>query len=104
MFTADETGAGATEIGVVAYLDRAPAGAYAHKLEAHRTGLSALDLAAKRLYDKPFTDCGGDQQDDLIGKLERGELPDFRTPSACCAGTCRRASSPTRPTAETVGS
>jgi hypothetical protein len=33
MFPADENGAGATEIGVVAYLDGSLAGAYADKVE-----------------------------------------------------------------------
>jgi gluconate 2-dehydrogenase alpha chain len=80
MFPTDENGAGATEIGVVAYLDGALAGAYADKVEPYRLGLAALDRAAKQLCDAPFADCEAEQQDDLVGKLERGELPDFLTP------------------------
>ena len=80
MFPADENGAGATEIGVVAYLDSALAGAYADKVEPYRLGLAALDRAAKQLCGNSFADCEVEQQDELVGKLERGELPNFLTP------------------------
>jgi len=80
MFPADENGAGATEIGVVAYLDGALAGAYVDKVEPYRLGLAALDRAAKQLCGRSFAECEAEQQDMLVGKLERGELPDFRTP------------------------
>jgi gluconate 2-dehydrogenase alpha chain len=80
MFPADENGPGATEIGVVAYLDGALAGAYADKVEPYRLGLAALDRAAKQLCGKSFADCEVERQDELVGKLERGELPDFLTP------------------------
>src|SRR5215218_4901499 len=80
MFPADENGPGATEIGVVAYLDGALAGAYADKVEPYRLGLAALDRAAKQLCGKCFADCEVERQDELMGKLERGELPDLRTP------------------------
>jgi gluconate 2-dehydrogenase alpha chain len=80
MFPADENGPSATEIGVVAYLDGALAGAYADKVEPYRLGLAALDRAAKQLCGRSFADCEVEQQDELVGKLERGELADFRTP------------------------
>ncbi len=80
MFPADENGAGATEIGVVAYLDGALAGAYVDKVEPYRLGLAALDRAAKQLCGRSFAECEAEQQDELVGRLERGELPDFRTP------------------------
>jgi gluconate 2-dehydrogenase alpha chain len=80
MFPADENGPGATEIGVVAYLDGALAGAYADKVEPYRLGLAALDRAAKQLCGKSFADCEVERQDELMGKQERGELPDLRTP------------------------
>ena len=80
MFPADENGPGATEIGAVAYLDSALAGAYADKVEPYRLGLAALDRAAKQLCGKSFADCEVERQDELVGKLERGELADLRTP------------------------
>jgi gluconate 2-dehydrogenase alpha chain len=80
LFPVDENGPGATEIGVLAYVDRALAGAYRDRAEAYRIGLSALDLAAHRRCGAPFADCGPEQQDELIAELERCELPDFRVP------------------------
>ena len=80
MFPADENGPGATEVGVVSYLDGALAGAYADKVEIYRVGLAALDRAAKSLCGASFADCGAERQDEVVGKLERGELPGFRTP------------------------
>jgi hypothetical protein len=44
-----KNGAGATEIGVVAYLDGSLAGAYADKVEPYRLGLAALDRVANVL-------------------------------------------------------
>ncbi|HZA90975.1 MAG TPA: gluconate 2-dehydrogenase subunit 3 family protein, partial [Solirubrobacterales bacterium] len=75
LFPADENGPGATGIGVLAYLDRALAGAYRDKADAYRLGLAALDLAARRRCGVRFMDCAADQQDALISDLEHGELP-----------------------------
>ncbi|HZA43955.1 MAG TPA: gluconate 2-dehydrogenase subunit 3 family protein, partial [Rubrobacter sp.] len=45
-FPADENGPGATEIGVLAYVDRALSGAYREVAESYRLGVGALDRAA----------------------------------------------------------
>jgi gluconate 2-dehydrogenase alpha chain len=80
IFPADENGPGAREVGVVAYLDRALAGAYRDKAESYRLGLKALDRAAVERFDAPFVDCEPEGQDALISELERGALADFRVP------------------------
>jgi gluconate 2-dehydrogenase alpha chain len=80
MFPADGSTAGASEIGVVAYVDRALAGAYADKLEAYRLGLGALDRAARARHDQPFAECSADAQDVLLAEMEAGALPNFATP------------------------
>jgi gluconate 2-dehydrogenase alpha chain len=80
LFPSDENGPGAIGIGVLAYLDRALAGAYRDKAEAYRLGLAALDLAASRRNGVPFSDCSAEKQDALLAELERGVLPDFRIP------------------------
>jgi gluconate 2-dehydrogenase alpha chain len=81
IFPADENGPGAQEIGVLAYVDRALAGAYQDRVETYRLGLEALDRAAKgRFGGRFFADCGPEGQDALISDLERGALPNFRVP------------------------
>lgn len=79
-FPADENGPGATEIGVLAYVDRALSGAYRDRAEIYRLGLAALDRAARDRYGALFADCDLDQRDALVADLEREALPDFRVP------------------------
>ncbi len=79
-FPADESGPGATEIGVLTYVDRALSGAYRERVEAYRLGLAALDKAARGRYGSLFADCGPDGQDALVADLEQGTLPDFKVP------------------------
>src|SRR5919199_148487 len=81
LFPADESGPGATEIGVLSYVDRALAGAYRDKVEAYRVGLATLDRVARTRCGQPFAGCAPEQQDALISELEAGTLPDFRVPS-----------------------
>jgi gluconate 2-dehydrogenase alpha chain len=80
LFPADEHGAGATEIGVLAYVDRALAGAYRHHTETYRLGLLALDRAARERYGMRFADVSPERQDDLLRALEAGRLRGFLTP------------------------
>ena len=81
LFPTDENGPGATEIGVLTYVDRALAGAYRDKAETYRLGLATLDRVARTRYGQPFAGCAPVQQDALISELEAGSLPDFRVPS-----------------------
>nr|MDP8945957.1 gluconate 2-dehydrogenase subunit 3 family protein [Actinomycetota bacterium] len=80
LFPADEHDPGATELGVLGYLDRALGGAYQDKADTYRLGLAALDLAARRRSGTSFADCAAEQQDALITELEKGVLPNFRVP------------------------
>src|SRR3712207_1086566 len=80
LFPADEHGPGATEIGVLTYVDRALAGPYKDKTETYRLGLAALDRAALNRYSVPLSDCNTEQQNALIAGLEEGTLPDFKVP------------------------
>src|SRR3954464_1429372 len=75
LFPSDENGPGAIEVGVLAYLDRALAGAYRDKAESYRLGLAALDLTARRRSSVPFADCSAEIQDVLVAELEQGVLP-----------------------------
>jgi gluconate 2-dehydrogenase alpha chain len=80
LFPADEHGPGASEIGVLIYVDRALAGAYRDKVETYRLGLAALDRTARQRYGAFFSDCKLEQQDALIAGLEQDTLPNFNVP------------------------
>jgi gluconate 2-dehydrogenase alpha chain len=80
MFPADENGPGATEIGVVNYVDKALAGPYAEKLEWYRLGLAALERVVYQRYGIDFADCAAFDQDELLSELEKGQVPEFITP------------------------
>ncbi len=80
MFPADGSSPSASEIGAVSYLDRALAGAYEDDAEDYRLGLLALDRAAEALHGTVFAKLGDEQQDEMVGGLERGELPGFVAP------------------------
>ena len=81
LFPADANGPGATEIGVLTYLDRALAGAYADQVETYRLGLAALDRATVARRGTPFADGAAAEQDEILTELERGEVPNWRVPA-----------------------
>src|SRR5262249_26992062 len=62
------------------YVDRALSGAYRQHAETYRLGLLALDRAAQSITGTPFADASPDRQDDLLRRLEQGDLPHFATP------------------------
>lgn len=74
MFPADEIDGGATEIGVVAFVDRALAGVDAHLQPAYRRGLQEIDAAARQRFAAACSECTAEQQDTLLAALEKGEL------------------------------
>ncbi len=81
LFPADESSPGATEIGVLEYIDRALAGAYQSDLETYRLGLAALDRAARVRYGQPFVDCVPDQKDEMLAAMEGGAVPAMHAPA-----------------------
>jgi gluconate 2-dehydrogenase alpha chain len=80
LFPADERSPGATEIGVVAYVDLALAGAYADLRETYRIGLLALDAAASSWWGGPFAEGDAAAQDGLLADLERGTVVGWEVP------------------------
>lgn len=72
MFPKTDDSPGASEIGVVDYVDRALAGAYQAHEEAYRLGLAALDQMAQSSFGRDFVACQPDEQDRIIGTLEDG--------------------------------
>lgn len=80
MYPADEGSPGAAAIGVLSYVDRALADAYADVAETYRLGLAALDLASTRTIGCDFTAATPKQRRALLTGMERGRLKGFATP------------------------
>ena len=73
---------GATDAGVLNYIDLALAGAYADQQDFYRRGLAALDAHCRTTYGKPFPQLTPAQQDETITALEAGKATGFTWPSA----------------------
>jgi gluconate 2-dehydrogenase gamma chain len=73
---------GATDAGVLNYIDLALAGAYSDLQDFYRRGLAALDGHCRTTYNKPFAQLTAAQQDEVITALEGGKATGFTWPSA----------------------
>ena len=73
---------GATEVGVLNYIDLALAGAYADQQDFYRRGLASLDAYCRKSYNQPFVALTAAQQDAVITALEQGKASEFTWPSA----------------------
>jgi gluconate 2-dehydrogenase alpha chain len=82
LFPADESGPGASSIGVIHYLDRALSGPYSRHLETYRLGVYALDAESQARFGKPFAGAEPTQQQEIIAALEKGSLATFRAVEA----------------------
>ena len=82
---------GATDAGVLNYIDLALAGAYSDQQEFYRHGLKQLDDHCAATYKKPFIALSEAQQDETLSALEAGKATHFEWPSAkVFFGTFRR--------------
>ena len=73
---------GASEAGVLNYIDLALAGAYAELQDFYRRGLASLDAFCRKTYHSPFTQLTAAQQDETITALEAGKAAGFTWPTA----------------------
>jgi gluconate 2-dehydrogenase gamma chain len=73
---------GATDAGVLNYIDLALAGAYADQQEFYRAGLTQLDAYCSQTYGKPFRSLTAAQQDETIAALEQNKVQSFVWPTA----------------------
>ncbi len=76
LFPADGDGPGARDIGAAAYLDLALAGALKSFTSAYRSGLAAIDGASKSVAGDSFRFLAAPEQDQLLGMLQNGDLPE----------------------------
>jgi gluconate 2-dehydrogenase gamma chain len=73
---------GATDAGVLNYIDLALAGAYSDQQDFYRRGLTQLDDHCTQTYGKPFRRLTAEQQDETITALEQGKVAAFVWPTA----------------------
>jgi gluconate 2-dehydrogenase gamma chain len=73
---------GATDVGVVNYIDLALAGAYVDHQDFYRRGIAQLDAHSKATHGKPFAELDAAMQDDVIRALEQGRATGFVWPTA----------------------
>jgi gluconate 2-dehydrogenase gamma chain len=73
---------GATEAGVVNYIDLAVAGAYADQQDFYRRGLTQLDAYCHATYKRGFAALTPAQQDEVVGALAAGKADGFTYPTA----------------------
>jgi hypothetical protein len=83
MFPADEHGPGATEIGVVEYLDNALAGPYRDHVETYRLPLAAINRTSRQRYGTSFADSSLDRQAQSSSKSKRHLSWTCRTRARC---------------------
>ncbi|HYK79129.1 MAG TPA: gluconate 2-dehydrogenase subunit 3 family protein, partial [Micropepsaceae bacterium] len=68
---------GATDAGVLNYIDLALAGAYSDQQEFYRHGLIQLDAYCRKNYNAAFPRLAPAQQDGVITALESGKAEGF---------------------------
>jgi gluconate 2-dehydrogenase gamma chain len=68
---------GAHEAGVVYYIDRALSGPYSGWQGAYREGVRTLNAYTGERYGKKVFELSVEDQDAVVGALERGEIPGF---------------------------
>lgn len=74
MVPADED-PGATDAGVVFFIDQQLASHYKRHQPAYRTGLAALQRTCEILHGRSFEALTWDEQTAVLERLERGEAP-----------------------------
>jgi len=73
---------GASDAGVVNYIDLALSGAYADLQDFYRSGLAQLDVYCRKTYNTPFVQLDASRQDAVIAAMEQGKAAEFSWPSA----------------------
>ena len=72
---------GATDVGVLNYIDLALAGAYTDLQDFYRHGLAALEAHCRKTYGESFAKLTPAQRDETIAALEGGKAENFTWPA-----------------------
>lgn len=73
---------GASDAGVLNYIDLALAGAYADQQDFYRRGLASLDAYCRTTHNAPFVKLDAARQDAIIKAMEDNKATGFTWPSA----------------------
>jgi len=73
---ADEYGGGATEAGVIHYIDRQLVAVFDYDQLIYQRGISALQSTCLEIYHLKFEQLEWDVQLELLNSMESGSLPD----------------------------
>jgi gluconate 2-dehydrogenase gamma chain len=71
---------GAREAQAVVYIDRALAGFLRDQQTPYRVGLRRLDTFTGERYGRRFAELGADEQDEILGELDRRAVEDRDDP------------------------
>ncbi len=66
---------GATDVGVIHFIDRQLRGAHARHQTAYRQGLAAFSQTCLAVTRAPFADLAAEKQDEFLRLLESGKAP-----------------------------
>ena len=73
---ADEHGGGATEAGVIHYIDRQLLAVFDYDQVVYQMGIAALQATCLELYDQRFESLERETQKAICFKLEKNEFPE----------------------------
>lgn len=71
----EENGPGATQAGVIYYIDKQLHEVFHQDKQAYREGLMAIQASCIDIYDTYFEELGRDQQISFLNKMEANDLP-----------------------------
>lgn len=83
LIPADDT-PGATDAGVIHYIDWQLDGVFAHHQQTYRRGLESFRLTCREKYAKTFAELGAAEKFEALRAIEQGSVPPalWRDPSA----------------------
>ncbi len=73
---------GASDTGVLNYIDLALAGAYSDLQDFYRRGLAQLDAYCRKTHNTSFQHLNAAQQDEVLAALDEGKATGFTWPTA----------------------
>jgi len=66
---------GATDAGVIHYIDKQTAQRFPHELATYRQGIACLQASCRSQHGKPFEQLDGALQIDIMKEMEKNKLP-----------------------------